>query len=348
MALTSCFAALASDQDLVPHHIPRRNIGPKDVGIDIAFCGVCHTDLHFAKNDWGRSNYPLVPGHEIVGTVNAVGTEVKKFKLDQKVAVGCFVNSCHTCSSCAVDLEQYCLKGVTGTYNAPSVDPGGVTYGGYSKNIVVGEHFVLRMPEGLDLAGAAPLLCAGITTYSPLKHWNIQAGMSVGVIGLGGLGHMGIKFAHAMGAKTTMITSSAHKAQDALRLGADGVLLSSDAAAMQAHANQFDFLLNTIPVYHDYNVYLPLLKVDGTLCIVGTIGMNAELNARSLIMGRRKIAGSLVGGIKETQEMLDFCAQHQILSDIEMIPMDGINQAYERMQQSDVKYRFVIDMSTLA
>jgi len=333
---------------LVPHDIHRRSIGPKDVGIDIAFCGVCHTDLHFAKNDWGRSNYPLVPGHEIVGTVNAVGAEVKKFKLGQKVAVGCFVNSCHTCSSCAVDLEQYCLKGVTGTYNAPSVDPGGVTYGGYSKNIVVGEHFVLRMPEGLDLAGAAPLLCAGITTYSPLKHWNIQAGMSVGVIGLGGLGHMGIKFAHAMGAKTTMITSSAHKAQDALRLGADGVLLSNDAAAMQANANQFDFLLNTIPVYHDYNVYLPLLKVDGTLCIVGTIGMNAELNARSLIMGRRKIAGSLVGGIKETQEMLDFCAQHQILSDIEMIPMDGINQAYERMQQSDVKYRFVIDMSTLA
>jgi len=348
LATTSCFAALASDQDLVPHHIQRRNIGPKDVGIDIAFCGVCHTDLHFAKNDWGRSNYPLVPGHEIVGTVNAVGAEVKKFKLGQKVAIGCFVNSCHTCSSCAVDLEQYCLKGVTGTYNAASVDPGGFTYGGYAKNIVVDEHFVLRMPEGLDLAGAAPLLCAGITTYSPLKHWKIQAGMSVGVIGLGGLGHMGIKFAHAMGAKTTMITSSAHKAQDALRLGADGVLLSSDAAAMQANANQFDFLLNTIPVYHDYNVYLPLLKVDGTMCIVGTIGMNAELNARSLIMGRRKIAGSLVGGIKETQEMLDFCAQHQILSDIEMIPMDGINQAYERMQQSDVKYRFVIDMSTLA
>jgi uncharacterized zinc-type alcohol dehydrogenase-like protein len=317
------------------------------VAIDIAFCGVCHTDLHFAKNDWGRSNYPLVPGHEIVGTVNAVGADVKKFKLGQKVAVGCFVNSCHTCSSCAVDLEQYCLKGVTGTYNAASVDPGGFTYGGYSKHIVVDEHFVLRMPEGLDLAGAAPLLCAGITTYSPLKHWNIQAGMRVGVIGLGGLGHMGIKFAHAMGAQTTMITSSAHKAQDALRLGADGVLLSSDAAAMQAMANQFDFLLNTIPVYHDYNVYLPLLKVDGTMCIVGTIGMNAELNARSLIMGRRKIAGSLVGGIQETQEMLDFCAQHQILSDIEMIPMDGINQAYERMQRSDVKYRFVIDMATL-
>jgi uncharacterized zinc-type alcohol dehydrogenase-like protein len=318
------------------------------VAIDIAFCGVCHTDLHFAKNDWGRSNYPLVPGHEIVGTVNAVGAEVKKFKLGQKVAVGCFVNSCHTCSSCAVDLEQYCLKGVTGTYNAASVDPGGFTYGGYSKHIVVDEHFVLRMPEGLDLAGAAPLLCAGITTYSPLKHWNIQAGMRVGVIGLGGLGHMGIKFAHAMGAQTTMITSSAHKAQDALRLGADGVLLSSDAAAMQAMANQFDFLLNTIPVYHDYNVYLPLLKVDGTMCIVGTIGINAELNARSLIMGRRKIAGSLVGGIQETQEMLDFCAEHQILSDIEMIPMDGINQAYERMQHSDVKYRFVIDMATLA
>ncbi len=348
MATTSCFAALASDQDLVPHQIERRRIGPKDVAIDIAFCGVCHTDLHFAKNDWGRSNYPLVPGHEIVGTVNAVGADVKKFKLGQKVAVGCFVNSCHTCSSCAVDLEQYCLKGVTGTYNAVSADPGGFTYGGYAKHIVVDEHFVLRMPEGLDLAGAAPLLCAGITTYSPLKHWNIQAGMHVGVIGLGGLGHMGIKFAHAMGAQTTMITSSSHKAQDALRLGADGVLLSSDANAMLAMANQFDFLLNTIPVYHDYNVYLPLLKVDGTMCIVGTIGMNAELNARSLIMGRRQIAGSLVGGIKETQEMLDFCAKHQILSDIELIPMNGINQAYERMQHSDVKYRFVIDMATLA
>ena len=323
-------------------------MGPKDVAIDIAFCGVCHTDLHFAKNDWGRSNYPLVPGHEIVGTVKAVGTEVKQFKLGQKVAVGCFVDSCRTCSSCAVHLEQYCLKGVTGTYNAASVDPGGFTYGGYSKHIVVDEHFVLRMPNGLDLAGAAPLLCAGITTYSPLKHWNIQAGMRVGVIGFGGLGHMGIKFAHAMGAQTTMITSSAHKAQDALHLGADGVLLSRDTAAMQAMANQFDFLLNTIPVHHDYNVYLPLLKVDGTMCIVGTIGMNAELNARSLIMGRRQIAGSLVGGIQETQEMLDFCAQHHIVSDIEMISMHDINLAYDRMQRSDVKYRFVIDMATLA
>ena len=347
MAHTSCFAALSSDQDLVPHHIQRRGIGPKDVGIDIAFCGVCHTDLHFAKNDWGRSNYPLVPGHEIVGTVNAVGADVKKFKLGQKVAVGCFVDSCHRCSSCHADLEQYCLNGFTATYNGPSPDAGGFTFGGYSKNMVVDEHFVLRMPEGLDLAGAAPLLCAGITTYSPLKHWNVQAGMTVGVIGLGGLGHMGIKFAHAMGAKTIMITTSAHKAQDALRLGADGVLLSSDTAAMQASASQFDFLLNTIPVYHDYNAYLPLLKIDATMCIVGTIGMNAELNARSLIAGRRKIAGSLVGGIKETQEMLDFCAQHQILSDIEMIPMSGINQAYARMQKSDVKYRFVIDMATL-
>jgi len=318
------------------------------VEIDIAFCGVCHTDLHFAKNDWGRSNYPLVPGHEIVGTVQAVGAKVKRFQLGQKVAVGCFVGSCRHCSSCDADLEQYCLNGFTATYNGPSPDPGGFTYGGYSKNIVVDEHFVLRMPEGLDLAGAAPLLCAGITTYSPLKHWNIQAGMRVGVIGLGGLGHMGIKFAHAMGAQTTMITSSAHKAQDALRLGADGVLLSSDTAAMQASASQFDFLLNTIPVYHDYNTYLPLLKIDGTMCIVGTIGMNAELNARSLIAGRRQIAGSLVGGIQETQDMLDFCAQHQILSDIEMISMNGINQAYARMQKSDVKYRFVIDMSTLA
>ena len=348
MALTSCFAALASDQALVPHHIQRRSIGPKDVGIDIAFCGVCHTDLHFAKNDWGRSVYPIVPGHEIVGRVGAVGAKVKRFVVGQAVAVGCFVDSCGTCSSCADHMEQYCLNGYTLTYGSPSADPGGYTQGGYSKSIVVAEHFVLSLPDGLDPAAAAPLLCAGITSYSPLRHWSIGPGMTVGVIGLGGLGHMGVKLAHAMGAKTVMITTSPGKAADAMRLGANEVLISTDEQAMLAMANQFDFLLNTIPVPHDFNTYMSLLKVDGTMCIVGAIGPNAQLNTRPMILGRRNIAGSLVGGIKETQEMLNFCATHEIASDIELIPVAQINEAYTRMQKNDVKYRFVIDMATLA
>jgi len=290
----------------------------------------------------------MVPGHEIVGKVTALGANAGHLKIGQQVAVGCFVNACRTCSSCQADMEQYCLNGFTATYNSPTKDPGGFTYGGYSKSIVVDQHFVLKIPDGLDPAGAAPLLCAGITTYSPLVHWGVKPGMTVGVIGLGGLGHMGVKLSHAMGAKTVMITSSANKAADAKRLGADAVLISSDAAAMQAMANQFDFLLNTIPVAHDFNQYMPLLKVDGTMCIVGAIGPTGELNSGPLIFGRRSVAGSLVGGIKETQEMLDFCGKHNITSDIELIKINEINQAYERMIKSDVKYRFVIDMSSLS
>jgi len=290
----------------------------------------------------------MVPGHEIVGKVTALGANAGHLKIGQQVAVGCFVNACRTCSSCQSNMEQYCLNGFTATYNSPTKDPGGFTYGGYSKSIVVDQHFVLKIPDGLDPAGAAPLLCAGITTYSPLVHWGVKPGMTVGVIGLGGLGHMGVKLSHAMGAKTVMITSSANKAADAKRLGADAVLISSDAAAMQAMANQFDFLLNTIPVAHDFNQYMPLLKVDGTMCIVGAIGPTGELNSGPLIFGRRSVAGSLVGGIKETQDMLDFCGKHNITSDIELIKIDEINQAYERMIKSDVKYRFVIDISSLS
>ena len=348
MFSTSSFAAHSATTPLSPLQIARREVGPLDVHIDIEYCGICHTDLHVAKNDWGRSVYPIVPGHEIVGRVRAVGAKVKRFAPGQAVAVGCFVGSCGTCASCADQMEQYCLNGYTLTYGSPSADPGGYTQGGYSKSIVVGEHFVLSLPDGLDPAAAAPLLCAGITSYSPLRHWGIGPGMTVGVIGLGGLGHMGVKLAHAMGAKTVMITTSPAKAADAMRLGANEVLISTDEQAMLAWANQFDFLLNTIPVPHDFNTYMGLLKVDGTMCIVGAIGPNAQLNTRPLILGRRNIAGSLVGGIKETQEMLNFCATHEIASDIELIPVDQINEAYVRMQNNDVKYRFVIDMATMA
>ena len=348
MLETSSFAAQSATSPLAPHQIHRRDVGPKDVQIAIEYCGVCHTDIHQARNDWNGSNYPVVPGHEIVGKVTALGSEVTHLKLGQRVAVGCFVDSCHTCSSCEADLEQYCLNGFTATYNSATTDPGGFTYGGYSKSIVVDKHFVLTVPDQLDPAGAAPLLCAGITTYSPLRHWDVKPGMTVGIIGLGGLGHMGVKLSHAMGAKTVMITTSINKAADAMKLGADEVLISTDPEAMQSMANQFDFLLNTIPVPHDFNLYMPLLKVDGTMCIVGSVGPTAELNTGPLIFGRKSVAGSLVGGIKETQEMLEFCAKHNIVSEIELIKMEDINHAYERMLKSDVKYRFVIDMSSLS
>ena len=348
MSSIPSYAALSATSPLAPHQITRRSVGPKDVQITIEYCGVCHTDIHQARNDWAGSSYPIVPGHEIVGKVTALGSEVHKLKVGQQVAVGCFVDSCHTCSSCKADMEQYCLNGFTATYNSATQDPGGMTYGGYSKNIVVDEHFVLTVPEGLDPAGAAPLLCAGITTYSPLKHWGVKPGMTVGIIGLGGLGHMGVKLSHAMGAKTVMITTSQNKAADAIKLGADEVLISTDPAALQAMAGKFDFLLNTIPVPHDFNLYMPLLQVDGTMCIVGAVGPTAELNSGNLIFGRRSVAGSLVGGIKETQEMLEFCAKHSIVSEIEMIKMEEINHAYERMLKGDVKYRFVIDMNSLS
>ena len=327
--------------------IGRRPVGSNDVQIQIEFCGVCHTDIHMVRDDWGGANYPVVPGHEVVGKVTSVGADVLDLQVGQRVAVGCFVDSCRTCSSCKLDLEQYCLNGFTATYGSPTEDEGGFTYGGYSESIVVDRHFVLTVPENLDPAGAAPLLCAGITTYSPLKHWNIGPGMTVGIIGLGGLGHMGVKFAHAMGAHTVMITTSEKKGADAKSLGADEVLLSSNEEAMASMAGKFDFLLNTIPVQHNTNHYMGLLKVDGTMCVVGSVGPTGELDTAALIFGRRKLAGSLVGGIKETQEMLDFCGQHNITSDIELINMQSINEAYERMMKSDVKYRFVIDMKSL-
>lgn len=347
MLPTAAYAAEQPKDTLHPFTIERRAVGPEDVQIEIAYCGVCHTDLHFVNNDWGRSNYPLVPGHEIIGHVRSVGAAVTRFKPGDRVAVGCMVDSCGTCPSCSQDLEQYCHKGMVATYNSETQDPGNWTFGGYSKQIVCKQSFVLQVPENLDLAGAAPLLCAGITTYSPLRHWEVGPGQKVGIIGLGGLGHMGIKFAKALGAQTVMITTSSHKGEDARRLGADEVLLSTDSAAMAAGQGQFDFLLNTIPVSHDVNPYLGLLRLNGTMCVVGAPEPLAPVHAGGLIFGRKRLAGSLIGGIRETQEMLDFCGEHQIHSDIEMIRMDEINAAYLRMQKNDVKYRFVIDMSTL-
>ncbi|MGP1272227.1 MAG: NAD(P)-dependent alcohol dehydrogenase [Phycisphaerales bacterium] len=343
---TPAYAASDAASHLKPFTIERRGVGPRDVGIAIDYCGVCHSDLHMARNDWGFSQYPLVPGHEIIGTVAEVGSEIDDFRTGDRVGVGCLVGSCGGCGACRKDLEQYCPSMVM-TYSSPTDDPGGLTFGGYSKAIVVDRHFVVRVPENLDPAGAAPLLCAGITTYSPLAHWNIGRGSTVGVIGLGGLGHMGIKLAHAMGARTVMITRSPDKAEDAKSLGADDVLLSTDPGAMNRWAGEFDFLLNTIPVKHDVNPYLPLLKVDGVMCIVGLIGQYEQLETGPLVMGRRTLAGSLIGGLKETQEMLDFCGRHNIVSDIERIAMADINKAYDRLLKSEVKYRFVIDMATL-
>ena len=342
------FAAKEQSAPLNDFDIERRAVGPDDVQIDIAYCGVCHSDLHMVNNDWGISAYPLVPGHEIIGHVMGVGANVENFKKDDVVSVGCFVDSCRTCEACKVHLEQYCLNGFKMTYGSETDDPGGVTFGGYSQNIVVDHNYVIRVPDNLDMASSAPLACAGITTYSPLKHWNIRPGQMVGVIGLGGLGHMGVKFAHAMGARTIMITTSPEKGEDAKALGADDVLLSTDAEKMAKWAGKFDFLLNTIPVAHDINPYIDLLKFDSTLCIVGAIGEFKSLQSPQMVFGRRAVAGSLIGGIKETQEMFDFCGEHNITSDVEVISMQSINESYKRMQKSDVKYRFVIDLKTLS
>lgn len=348
MSTTSSYAAQSATALLAPFKIDRRKLGINDVSIDIEFCGVCHTDIHYVKNEWGGTHYPVVPGHEIIGKVADLGSAVKHLKIGQRVGAGYMAGSCQQCPSCKAHLEQYCLKGFTTIFNSPTKDPGGFAYGGYAKNIVVDQHFVLSIPAGLDPARAAPLLCAGITTYSPLMHWGVKPGMTVGIIGLGGLGHMGIKLSHAMGAKTIMITTSKAKALDAIKLGADEALISTDDAAMNSMVNQFDFLLNTIPVPHDFNHYLRLLKLDGTMCIVGSIGATGELNTEPLVYQRRSIVGSIVGSIKETQEMLYFCAKHHITADIEIIKMSEINEAFERMLKGDVKYRFVIDMSSLA
>jgi uncharacterized zinc-type alcohol dehydrogenase-like protein len=340
------YAAHNETTPLVPFTFERRAVGPHDVRLDITFAGICHSDIHQARGEWGNSLYPMVPGHEIIGRVTEVGGAVKKFKPGQLVGVGCLVDSCRTCASCKDGLEQYCETGMIGTYNARDKN-GDLTFGGYSDHIVVDENFVVLVPENLDPAAAAPLLCAGITTWSPLKHWKIGKGMKVGVIGLGGLGHMGVKFASAMGAHTVMITTSPEKGNDARKLGAQDVLISKDPAAMQKHAGSFDFLLNTIPVAHDVNPYVNLLKRDGTMCIVGALAPLPDVHAVPLILGRKAIAGSVIGGIKETQEMMDFCGQHNIVCDIETIGVTDINTAYERTVKGDVKYRFVIDMATI-
>ncbi len=334
-------------EPLSPFNFDRRDPLEHDVEIDILYCGVCHSDLHTARNEWQNTLYPCVPGHEIVGKVTRVGKSVSKFKVGQNVGVGCLVGSCRTCESCRAGLEQYCQVGFIGTYNGEDKLSGGHTFGGYSTAIVVHEDFVLRLPENLDLAATAPLLCAGITTYSPLRHWKVGKGQRVGIVGLGGLGHMGVKLAHAMGAHVVLFTTSANKAADAKKLGADEVVVSKNAAAMEKEAGKYDFILDTVSAQHDINIYLNLLKRDATLVQVGAPEQPLPLAVFSLIFARRNFAGSLIGGLPETQEMLDFCGKHSITSDIELIPIQKINEAYERMLKSDVKYRFVIDMASL-
>jgi uncharacterized zinc-type alcohol dehydrogenase-like protein len=344
------YAASGTTSPLAPLTIARRSPQPHDVQIEILFCGVCHSDLHQARDEWHDvmpTVYPCVPGHEIVGRVVKVGSAVKKFKEGDIAAVGCMVDTCRTCNSCRGGEEQYCETGFTLTYNFPDTHLGGVTYGGYSDSIVVDEAYVLRVPNKLDPAGAAPLLCAGITTYSPLRHWKVGKGQKVGIVGLGGLGHMGVKFAHAFGAHTVLFTTSPNKVADALRLGADEVVISKNEAEMQKHIGSFHFILDAVSADHDLNAYLQLLKLDGAMVLVGAPEKPAPVSAFNLIMKRRSLAGSAIGGIRETQEMLDFCGEHGITSDIEIIPIQQINQAYDRLLKSDVKYRFVIDMASL-
>lgn len=342
------YAAQSATEALAPHRFVRRDPRANDVVIEILYCGVCHSDLHQARNDWGNSLYPMVPGHEIIGRVVSVGPDVTRFKQGDHVGVGCMVDSCQHCAACEKGLEQYCAEFPTFTYNSVDRRDQMPTFGGYSESIVVTEKFVVKIPNGLDLAGAAPLLCAGITTWSPLRHWNIGKGSQVAVIGLGGLGHMALKLAQALGAHVTLFTRSPGKEGDARRLGADNIVVSTDAAQMAAVAGQFNLIIDTVPYAHDFNLYLPTLSLNGTLVVVGYLGdQEPAPNTTSLIMGRKSIAGSVIGGIAETQEMLDFCGEHGITSDIEVIKMQDINGAYERMLKSDVKYRFVIDMASL-
>lgn len=341
------YAAQSATSPLTPFSFQRREPGPKDIQIEIQYCGVCHSDLHTVRNEWSETVYPALPGHEIVGKVTKVGSEVKKFKVGDTAAVGCMVDSCRTCEACKAGLEQLCENGFTGTYNGDDKILGGKTFGGYSNFIVVDEHFVLKVPKNLDLKAVAPLLCAGITTYSPLRHWNVKAGQKVGIVGLGGLGHMGLKFASAFGAHTVLFTTSPNKKEDALRLGAKEIVVTKNPAEMEKHATSFDFILDCVSADHDINAYLNLLKRDGTLVLVGAPEKPLPVAAFSLIFKRRQFAGSIIGGIPETQEMLDFCGKHNIVSDVEVIPMQKINEAYERMLKSDVKYRFVIDMASL-
>ncbi|MDF2489012.1 MAG: Alcohol dehydrogenase zinc-binding domain protein [Pseudomonas sp.] len=342
------YAAQSPTAPLAPMTFERRSPRADDVAIDILYCGVCHSDIHQARNEWGIAVYPLMPGHEIVGRVSAVGTSVSQYQVGDLVGVGCMVDSCRHCEACAADLEQYCIEGPTMTYATPDRVDGSNTMGGYSSSIVVSEHFVVRIPAALDPASAAPILCAGITTYSPLKHYGVKPGHKVGILGMGGLGHMGIKFAKALGAEVTLFTRSQAKAEEARRQGADHVIVSTDVSQMRDAAGRFDFLLDTIQVQHDLNPYLETLKFDGVHILVGLIEpVDPALHAANLVMKRRVLAGSLIGGIAETQEVLDFCAEHGITCDIEMLDIRNINQAYTRMIAGDVKYRFVIDMATL-
>ena len=342
------YAAKTTSAPLAPLQFNRRAPRPNDVSIDVLYCGVCHSDIHQVNNDWGFAVYPVMPGHEIVGKVTAIGSDVTKYKVGDVVGVGCMVDSCRECSACKEDLEQYCLEGFTQTYGSPDRIDGTTTMGGYSDSIVVREDFVVRIPESLDPASAAPLLCAGITTYSPLQHYGVEPGDKVGILGMGGLGHMGIKFAKAMGAEVTLFTRSEAKAAEARLQGADHVIVSTDAEQMKAAAGHFDFLLDTIPVKHDLNPYLETLRFDGVHILVGLIEpIEPAVDAFNLVFKRRVLAGSLIGGVAETQEMLNFSAEHGITCDIEMLDIKNINQAFERVVKGDVKYRFVIDMKTL-
>lgn len=342
------YAALSVGSPLEFYQFERREPRPDDVVIEILYCGICHSDLHQVNNDWKGAAYPIVPGHEIIGRVIATGKSVTRFKADDNVGVGCLVDSCQHCSSCEKGFEQYCLEGPTQTYNGKDRHDGTRTFGGYSEKIVVSDKFVLKIPDGLDLQAAAPLLCAGITTWSPLRHWNVKAGSHVAVIGLGGLGHMAIKLAKALGAHVTLFSRSPNKEKDARDLGADQVVISTRKEDMSKVTGKFDLILDTVPYAHDLNAYIPTLSVNGTLVVLGFLGnLDSAINTVPMIMGRKAIAGSVIGGIPETQECLDFCGKHQITSEIESIKIQDINQAYERMLKSDVKYRFVIDMASL-
>ncbi|WP_444438818.1 NAD(P)-dependent alcohol dehydrogenase [Pseudomonas sp. A6] len=342
------YAALSAGAPLVPHAFNRRELRPNDVAMEILYCGVCHSDLHHARNDWGWTRYPVVPGHEIVGRVTAVGSAVTRHAVGDSVAVGCMVDSCQECDQCRRGEEQFCREGLTETYNSQDRVTGEVLFGGYSKHLIVREEFVLRVPQGLELSRVAPLLCAGITTYSPLSAWNVGPGSRVGVIGLGGLGHMAVKLAVAMGAEVTVLSRTADKQADARELGATRLLVSTDAQAMDRAQSSFDLIIDTAPVRHDLMPYMPLLDIDGTLVIVGQVGPMEDWTTLPFILGRRRVAGSVIGGIRETQELLDFCAQKNILPECEMIRMEDINVAFERMERSDVRYRFVIDMASLS
>jgi len=347
MIPTKSYAALSKHTPLEPYSFERRNLRANDVHVHIRYCGVCHSDLHQARDEWGGSMYPMVPGHEIVGEVVAVGSSVTRFAPGDWVGVGVMVDSCCNCNSCNRDMEQYCDEGMTGTYNGLERDGKTVAQGGYSSAIVVKDRFVVSISRSLNMAAVAPLLCAGITTYSPLRFAGVTAGMKVGVVGLGGLGHMGVKFAASFGAEVTVISTSPSKEADAKRLGASRFLLSSDAAAVKSYAGYFDVILDTVSADHDYSGYLDMLTLEGKLLIVGLPSKTPEVSPFSLITKRRSIIGSMIGGMKETQEMLDYCAEHQIVSDVEVIPIQDINDAYQRMLRSDVKYRFVIDLATL-